>query len=101
MNRDEFWQIIETARLATDNDPDAQSEAIEAHLRTLPDGELIAFHTHFDTLYAPTYRMNLWGAAYIINGGLLRRLLRLLPCLADRARASHLRSRSRQPRLPR
>lgn len=69
MTRDEFWQLIETTRLAAKNDPDAQSEAIEAHLKRLPDDELISFHTHFDALYATTYRMDLWGAAYVINGG--------------------------------
>jgi Protein of unknown function (DUF4240) len=69
MTRDEFWQMIETARLATNNDTDAQPEAIETALRLLPDDELISFHTHFDALYAPTYRMDLWGAAFLINGG--------------------------------
>lgn len=69
MTREEFWSVVETARLATNNDPDAQSKAIEAHLQTLPDDELIAFHSHFSALYAPTYRADLWGAAYVINGG--------------------------------
>ena len=69
MTRDEFWQIIETTRLATNHDPDAQSEHIEMLLTPLPDDELVSFHTHFYALYAPTYRMDLWGAAYIINGG--------------------------------
>ena len=69
MTRDEFWQIIETARLAAKNDPEAQCKQIKAHLKKLTDDELISFHTHFDALYASTYRMDLWGAAYIINGG--------------------------------
>ncbi|WP_395138289.1 DUF4240 domain-containing protein, partial [Armatimonas sp.] len=69
MNRDEFWQIIETTRLTAKNNIDAQSKQIKAHLKKLPDDELITFHTHFDALYAPTYRMDLWGAAYILNGG--------------------------------
>ena len=69
MTRDEFWQIIETTRLATNHDPDAQSEHIEMLLTPLPDDELVSFHTHFYALYHPTYRADLWGAAYIINGG--------------------------------
>lgn len=69
MTRDEFWNLIDTARVATDNDPDAQSEQLEVALRELPDEELISFHEHFYTLYNPTYRADLWGAAYVINGG--------------------------------
>jgi hypothetical protein len=69
MTRDEFWQHIETTRLAAKNDPDAQCKQLKKYLKTLSDDELISFHTHFDALYAPTYRMDLWGAAYVINGG--------------------------------
>lgn len=69
MTRTEFWNIIDTARATTDDDLDAQSELIAATLRELPDEELLSFHEHFYTLYNPTYRADLWGAAYVINGG--------------------------------
>ena len=69
MTREEFWKMIETTRLSTDDDPEAQCKQLKKYLKTLPDEELISFHTHFDALYGPTYRMDLWGAAYIINGG--------------------------------
>ena len=69
MTREDFWRRIDTTRLAAKNDPDAQCKQLKKHLESLPDEELISFHTHFDALYAPTYRNDLWGAAYIINGG--------------------------------
>ena len=69
MNRAEFWNLIDTARTATDDDVDAQSEYLETHLKALPDADLFSFHEHFYTLYNPTYRADLRGAAYIINGG--------------------------------
>jgi hypothetical protein len=69
MTRDEFWKVIETTRLAAKNAPDAQCKQLKKYLKTLPDDELISFHTHFDALYSPTYRTDLWGAAYVINGG--------------------------------
>ena len=69
MTRETFWKLIDTTRVAAKNDPDGQCKRLTTHLKTLPDDELISFHTHFDALYAPTYRMDLWGAAYIINGG--------------------------------
>lgn len=69
MNRTEFWNLIDTARTATNDDPDAQSEHLTTLLKDFPDEELISFHEHFYTLYNPTYRADLWGAAYILNGG--------------------------------
>lgn len=69
MTRDDFWKLIKVSRKITDDNPEAQSEWLEAHLSTLPDDELVSFQEHFDTLYAPTYRNDLWGAAYLINGG--------------------------------
>jgi Protein of unknown function (DUF4240) len=69
MTREDFWSMIDTARRAAKNDPDAQCKHLKKHLKPLPDDELISFHSHFDALYAPTYRNDLWGAAYVINGG--------------------------------
>ncbi|MBI2813419.1 MAG: DUF4240 domain-containing protein [Opitutae bacterium] len=68
MNRDEFWQLIDSTR------PKGlwaalHSGAMEIKLETLSEEEIISFEQHFRGLMAESYRWDLWGAAYIVNRG--------------------------------
>jgi hypothetical protein len=68
MTRDEFWQLIDSTR------PKGvwaamHSGFVELKLETLPEEEIISFDRHFWEVMAESCRWDLWGAAYIVNGG--------------------------------
>ena len=63
--------------------PERQLEAIGQALADLSPDELIVFHGLFNRAMDDAYTWDLWGAAYLINGDLLRRRVRLLLLLAD------------------
>ena len=50
-------------------DPEAQAEELTDLLSDLPPDEIVAFDRLLHELLAAAYRWDLWGAAYIINGG--------------------------------
>ncbi len=68
MDENQFWQIIQTAKRAASDD-DQQLELIEAALQALEPDDMVKFQRIFDRLHRSSYRADLWGAAYIINGG--------------------------------
>jgi hypothetical protein len=68
MTRDEFWQLIDSTR------PKGfwaalHSGYLEMKLETLAEEEIISFDCHFREVMAESNRWDLWGAAYIVNGG--------------------------------
>lgn len=72
MDRDRFWELVETARGMVDDtvvDPDGVADALVKMLSGLPPDEVIGFGVQFDLLQAEAYRWDLWGAAYLIKGG--------------------------------
>jgi Protein of unknown function (DUF4240) len=69
MTADEFWNIIETAQQKADGDVEMQMGAIETTLEKLETSELIDFQNFFDEAHTVSYRANLWGAGYLMNGG--------------------------------
>jgi hypothetical protein len=62
----QFWKVIDEARR-----PDGAEhfEALKARLSGLPVEELIGFQTRFDELMTAANLIDLWGAAYLVNGG--------------------------------
>ena len=68
MNDDQFWQIIQTAKRAASDD-DQQLELIAADLHAQGSDDSLDFQRIFDGFYYRSYRADLWGAAFIINGG--------------------------------
>ena len=64
-----FWQLIEDSRENAGGDPEAQAEELTDLLSDLPADEIVAFDRLLHELLAAAYRWDLWGAAYIINGG--------------------------------
>lgn len=66
MTLDEFWEHIKKTRR---KDPDAHVEKLEARLAKLPPDEILDFDHWWTVLARESYDRNLWGAAYLINGG--------------------------------
>ena len=69
MNELEFWQVIERSLLAADGNAEAQLEALENELESLTSEQVLGFQRMFDHLFRVSYRAELWGVAFIVNGG--------------------------------
>lgn len=69
MNEDKFWEIIQRVHDKSSKDMDAKSESIKNEIEKLSDDETRQFSIIFDSMMDKAYSWNLWGAAYIINGG--------------------------------
>ena len=67
MTLEGFWTIIKDA--GDGSDAWSQAEQIQETLQNKSPEEVVQFGTHLDTLMAQSYSWNLWGAAYLINGG--------------------------------
>jgi hypothetical protein len=74
MTREQFWKIIADSR--RDFDPNRhdgnmymQAERLEQLLSAMPVEEVREFGRIFAQLYFDAYRRDLWGAAYVIEGG--------------------------------
>lgn len=61
-----FWEIIDGT---VDEDEDRQLEALENELEKLSPEQIVAFSRDFFAASLAAYRWDLWGAAYVINGG--------------------------------
>lgn len=66
MTLDEFWEHINKTRR---KDPDAHVEKLVKRLSKLPSDEVLDFDHWWNVLKAEAYHWNLWGAAYLMNGG--------------------------------
>ncbi|MFC9582914.1 DUF4240 domain-containing protein [Streptomyces yangpuensis] len=77
MDKQTFWQLIETARADTAADPAAEGEAdrdavarrAAELLASRTEAEVLAAQQVLWDLLAESYRSPLWAAAYMINGG--------------------------------
>jgi hypothetical protein len=69
MTESEFWTIIEKSIPPDLADFDGQLERLETALSKLRPAEIISFQDYSDRKLAEAYRFDLWGAAYLINGG--------------------------------
>jgi hypothetical protein len=69
MNEAQFWQIVgESAGNGTDQQ--SQATALRAALDRLTPQELEAFADIFDELMRRSYRWDLWGAGFVVEGGM-------------------------------
>ncbi len=69
MDEQHFWEIIESGGMAVLDDPDTQLIAIRKRLAQEPPAEIIDFNRLFNQKLADAFTWDLWGAAYLINGG--------------------------------
>lgn len=68
MDADGFWTLIEQCRDKSEACEELAIEVVE-QLSSLPAVEIATFVREFDAALDRAYRWELWGAAYIINGG--------------------------------
>lgn len=68
MDNTRFWSLIEQSWQGPD-DCEAQAERLTALLETLAPEEICDFDRHFARRRVQAYRWDLWGVAYLINGG--------------------------------
>jgi len=69
MNEDVFWKLIEESRTASKNNYQKQIELLQAKLLSMDAQEIDFFYNRLLSLLDISYDWNLWGAAYVINGG--------------------------------
>jgi hypothetical protein len=69
MNQDQFWTIIERACRSDLHKTDEWAERLEAELMCLAPDEIVEWNHIFDRLVFRARTVDLWGAAYTINGG--------------------------------
>lgn len=62
----QFWEHIQKSKR---KDADAHAERLTKRLAKLPVAEILDFDRCWDQLHSQAESWNLWGAAYIINGG--------------------------------
>jgi hypothetical protein len=65
----EFWKLIAQARDAAGGDVEARVGALTGELQRLSLEEIQAFQTKYDEMSHRANRWDLWGAAYLMNGG--------------------------------
>jgi hypothetical protein len=69
MDRQQFWALIEATKTATGGDCQQQAAQLVAVLGERSVSEVLDYHHIHSWLMAQSYRPELWGAAYLINGG--------------------------------
>jgi hypothetical protein len=69
MDHQHFWALIEAAKTSTGGDCEAQTAQLVAALRHGPVDEILDWDRIHAELRVESYRWDLWGAAYLINGG--------------------------------
>lgn len=69
MRTEDFWQLIDQARAGAGGEPDAVAARAVALLAERAPEEIVGYARHQQRVLAASYRVDLWGAAYLINGG--------------------------------
>lgn len=64
-----FWQIVEKTKVKSGKDWASRPESLKSVLLELSPKEIIEFNKEYDNKLIDAYRWDLWGAAYLINGG--------------------------------
>jgi hypothetical protein len=64
-----FWDLIDSARRSAGSDKERMLDALRRRLKRLPPSRLAAFAQRLSDLVAKAYTWDLWGAAYLMNGG--------------------------------
>jgi hypothetical protein len=66
VDRDQFWTLVEQTK---GGDCQQHADRLTARLRELGPAGILAFQAVWDQLMDDSYRWDLWGAAYLANGG--------------------------------
>lgn len=68
MSEDEFWDVIERVKISTE-DWGERPEVLKRILSQLPARNILEFKNLYYAKLVESYRWDLWGAAFTINGG--------------------------------
>ena len=68
MEIEEFWSFIEASKTES-GECEEQAERLASLLAKLKPDRIIEFHKAFMARSIEAYRWDLWGVAYILNGG--------------------------------
>jgi hypothetical protein len=68
MNTNEFWALVDDAR-RDGGGADAVAARAAAALATRDAADIVACDRHIRRVLAASQRADLWGAAYLVNGG--------------------------------
>jgi len=68
MNTNEFWELIGDAARGGGT-PDTVAEQAVATLATQDADEIVGFERHLRRVLDASYKVDLFGAAYLVNGG--------------------------------
>jgi hypothetical protein len=69
MDINRFWSIVDRVHGRAGDDLDERISLLKEELSELELEDLAAFQRHYDAQIARANRWDLWGAAYVINGG--------------------------------
>jgi len=69
MTDEQFWAIVEAARVQAGGNTDSRVPHLGAKLAQLPLSEIEGFQKKYDETIHLANRWDLWGAAYLMNGG--------------------------------
>lgn len=69
MDEHTFWALVEKAKAAAGADLNRRPAALERVLEPLPLATIQAFQKQYEQLLLKANRWDLWGAAYVMNGG--------------------------------
>ncbi|WFE61869.1 DUF4240 domain-containing protein [Micromonospora sp. WMMD714] len=69
MRTEDFWQLIDQARSGAGGEADAVAARAVALLAERAPEDIVGYAHHQQRVLAASYRVDLWGAAYLINGG--------------------------------
>jgi len=69
MNIDQFWNIVDRVHADSAGDMDLKCRLLTKELQQLAGSEVKSFDEHFSNFLYRAYVWDLWGAAYLIEGG--------------------------------
>ncbi|MGC5334246.1 DUF4240 domain-containing protein [Micromonospora sp. DT62] len=69
MRTDDFWQLIDRARAGGGGEPHAVAARAVALLAERDPEDIVGYARHQARVLSASHKVDLWGAAYLINGG--------------------------------
>jgi hypothetical protein len=69
VDEQQFWKIVVAGKRKSLDDLDHQLDAVRKRLKKLLPKEVQQFYRLFNQKLADAFSWDLWGAAYLINGG--------------------------------
>ena len=69
MSIEEFWNLIDEANSQSQGEMERKCEIVQSAVGSMSPETANAFSRHFDEAMNRAYSWDLWGAAYVMNGG--------------------------------